>query len=100
MKYSTQKLYNINPNECAYLTHIEALRICKRNAEQIKAELVTEEQKVSEWDSEKETFIKYLSKSITWCELKIEEMNGAKVTRLCLFLVHIKLAFRALKVGK
>ena len=85
MKYGTQKLYNINPNECAYLTHIEALRLCKRNAEQIKAELVTEAQKVSEWDSEKEAFIKYLSKSIAWCELKIEEMDGAKVTRLRLF---------------
>ena len=100
MKYGTEKIYNINPNECAYLTHIEALRLCKRNAEQIKAELVTEDQKVSEWDSEKEIFIKYLSKSIIWCELKIEEMSGANVTRLCLFLVHIKLAFRALRGKK
>lgn len=97
MKYGTKKLYNINPNECAYLTHIEALRLCKRNAEQIKAELVKQDEKVSEWNSEKEAFIKYLSKSIIWVEFKIEEMNGAKVTRLRLFWAHIKLAFRALR---
>ena len=96
MKYSTQQLYNHNPQELALLTHYEALQLSKKGAEDTRFNLVNDANKILEWDSEKETFIKYLSKSIRWCEYKLDEMSGIKVSRFCLFMAHIKLAFRAL----
>ena len=96
MKYSTQQLYGHNPKELAILTHYEALQLSKQGAEQTRFDLVNEDDKVLEWHSEKESFVKYLSKSIRWCEYKLDEMKGIKVGRFCLFATHIKLAFRAL----
>lgn len=96
MKHTTQQLYGHSPQELALLTHYEALQLSKQGAEQTRFALVMEDDKVMEWNSEKESFIRYITKSIKWCEYKIDEMKGFKVGRLRLFVTHIKLAFKAL----
>ena len=97
MKYGTQELYNIDPKECALMTHYEALTLCKEKAVEHRNILVHEQQHIHEWNSEKEEFIKYISKTINWCELKLDEMSSVRITRFSFFIAHIVLAFKALR---
>lgn len=75
MKYDTMTLYNIDPKELGEMSHKNALVMCKHKAIAHKANLVHDKQCVSEWDAEKDALIKYLSKTIKWCDFKISEME-------------------------
>lgn len=75
MKYKSFELYQIEPKDLANMTHMEALIMCKQKAIAHKANLVHDKQNVQEWDNEKEALIKYLSKTIKWCEEKLLEME-------------------------
>ena len=75
MKYKTIELYGIDPRELAKMSYYEALIKCKSSAVARRAVLVHEAQKINTWDSEKEEFIKYLSKTIKWCEEKLKEIE-------------------------
>lgn len=75
MKYKTEELYGIDPKELGEISYKNALVMCKHKAMAHKANLVHDRQCVSEWDKDKEALIKYLSKTIQWCDDKIMEME-------------------------
>ena len=75
MKHSTQELYDISPIELSEMTYKQALTVCKSKAIAKRANLVHEAQQVQRWQSDKEEMLKYLSKSIKWCEEKLSEME-------------------------
>ena len=75
MKYDTMTLYNIDPKELCEISYKNALVMCKHKAIAHKANLVHDKQCVSEWDADKEALIKYLSKTIKWCDFKIGELE-------------------------
>lgn len=75
MKYKTIELYGIDPKDLSDMSYKNALVMCKKKAITRKEDLVHDKQCVSEWDKDKEALIKYLSKTISWCEEKIGEME-------------------------
>ena len=73
MKYKTE-IYGINPKDLPDGYRI-GLEMCLKGAKEELMKLIMVEEKVWEWNTEKEDLIKYLNKSIEFFIAKLEEMK-------------------------
>ena len=73
MKYSTT-IYGIDPNTLPQ-GYNEGLQMCLDGARNELQRLIKEDEKVIEWDREKEDKIIYLNKSIEFFMAKLGEMK-------------------------
>ena len=74
MKYSTQKLYNIDPKDLVNMRYYDALQKCRQGAIAHKERLINSKP-LHELTSEEQELLAYLEKSIKWCEQKLLEME-------------------------
>ena len=73
MKYSTT-IYGIDPKTLPK-GYKEGLQMCLEGARSELQRLIKEDEKVIEWDREKEEKVMYLNKSIDFFLAKLEEME-------------------------
>ena len=73
MKYSTT-IYGIDPKTLPQ-GYKEGLQMCLEGARSELQRLIKEDEKLIEWDREKEEKVMYLNKSIDFFLAKLEEME-------------------------
>lgn len=88
---TTEQLYGISPDKLKAMTYEEALNNCLIGTKQRLAYLME-----TNFMYRDESLVSAVHKAQHWCIAKIQELGPYKTNRFKLFILHIKMAFKAL----